>query len=516
MAGMPLTPRVWTSQPQTAASVVASHRPIGGIQPGGFGLLDTGGMPLTVGTGITQGVGVQGRNAAFSGGVTLGGAVNVSGHPLTFVFAGKVDASGLHCLSSISTTADKMVRVFGFDGSMYAQHIGAITNAAAQTASVWTTGSYFACVAVFRSPTDVSVYARGDLARAKATTVTDVGALGTLNMLTIGGYNGSQLTYPLTGAISLAQWLNVAFTEGEAWGFVDNVWRLFAPSTSRIYISAAGGGGAVLASSASATPSSSAALSTAIAVAASASAVPGATASLTTSIPLAAAATARPASTAALTTTVALAAAASAAPASAAVMGTQIALASSAQATPSSIANLTAAGQSLQSAASASPSGAASLTTAIVLVSSAQATPSSTASLTALGQGLQSSASASPSGSASLTTGIALSAQASAAAAATANLLTAIALSSSAQAQASGTGSLTTGAAPWTASGMARAIGSANLTTQILLAAAASAQPGGTSNLTTSASLIVNPRRIVPSVVLDRLVAATKLDRLAI
>jgi hypothetical protein len=230
--------------PGYAARIREELKPLIGIYPAGYGLVGTDNAPLTVGTGITL---VPGRDGVVldttSTNTGLTRAYAVTDHPLTLVFGGRCDNSGGPSVyASLATTADKLVRVYNQNGVVSAQHIGATTNAAASTGVVVSDGYFVSGVAVFASPTDVRIYARGNVGYSRGAVTTNVGALGALNKASFGVYDGSAKTLPFDGQIQYAQWLRVALTDTEAWALVDNPWGMFEPR--RIWVPVSAGGGA--------------------------------------------------------------------------------------------------------------------------------------------------------------------------------------------------------------------------------------------------------------------------------
>ncbi len=211
--------------------------PIGGIRPVSYGFADTqDGLALAIGTGITYSpasVTPEGVSLDFSAtntGLTKTLAASITNHPFSFVFAGRVDtSSGNACLGSIATTGDKTVRVFQNAGTFFAQHIGATTNASATSATVAQVGTYCVVVAVFASPTEVRIYARGNLGTSHAVATTNVGALTALNKFCIGTYDGSVKTSAMDGQIRLAHWLRVAIAPAAAMAILNNPELIYEP-----------------------------------------------------------------------------------------------------------------------------------------------------------------------------------------------------------------------------------------------------------------------------------------------
>lgn len=220
---------------ESGARVRDELRPIGGLLGGILGFGDTSGAPLTFGTGIT----LTGAALDFSisnTGLTRTVAVE---YPLTLVFRGQIDATGVNALSAIATAADKMVRAYAFDGRIDAQHTGGTASATASTPNIFSYGRTFTFVAVFRAANDVSVYGAGNLGRGAGSSSTNVGALSTLTRLSYGLYDGSTKLYQQDGRTEIAQWLNYAATPAEAWAWVDSPQDIFEPLAIPIYVSAA-------------------------------------------------------------------------------------------------------------------------------------------------------------------------------------------------------------------------------------------------------------------------------------
>lgn len=235
----------WTKQPQEAIRVRPELKPIGGIQPGGFKLYDTQGLPLTIGTGVTEKT-EKARQVAFSSSSTgLRRTLVGAEYPLTFVGRISLGASGVWA-SSIATAADRLVRVGGYIGGARAQHLGGTTNAIADAAGVYYYGTIFNVVAVFASPTDLRIYAAGEAGRSSASNTANIGALTPLTKLSFGVYDGSMITGAQDGSTEIAQWLNVAVSEKQAWQWVDNPWQLFAPRRTWVPVGAGGGGPATV------------------------------------------------------------------------------------------------------------------------------------------------------------------------------------------------------------------------------------------------------------------------------
>lgn len=246
---------IWATQPRVAVPVRPDLLPIGGINPGGWGWMDTSGAALTIGTGLTSSQ-IPEQGALPSGAVAIDGtvtngalkrAVSYTDHPFSLVAVCSPDGTAsVLCISSLATAADKLVRVFiTSSGGAQAQHLGATTNASAITTQACTFGDWIACVAVFASPTDVRCYARGNFAwPARAQSTTNVGALGTLNKLAFFAYDGSLTANQFDGRIALAQWFRRAFTDAEAFELLRNPWSIFEPLPLRTrmpLVSVAGG-----------------------------------------------------------------------------------------------------------------------------------------------------------------------------------------------------------------------------------------------------------------------------------
>lgn len=230
--------------PGYAARIREELKPLIGVYPAGYGLVATDNTPLAVGTGITL---VPGRDGmvvdATSTNTGLTRAYAVTDHPLTLVFGGRWDNSAsVSMIASLATTADKLVRVSNHGGVLGAQHIGATTNATAATGAIAADGYFVSGVAVFASPTDARIYARGSAGQARGATTTNVGALGALTKAAFGIYDGSVAVSPMDGQIQYAQWLRVALTDAEAWALVDNPWGMFEPRRIMVPVSAGGGG----------------------------------------------------------------------------------------------------------------------------------------------------------------------------------------------------------------------------------------------------------------------------------
>ena len=233
---------IWTRQPQFAVPVHPSWAPLFGLQPGGHGLRDTSGKTLTVGTGITPGAadGVKSIDFTLSN-TGLTRTVSVTDFPLACVFRGRVDdAVNIQMVSSLATTGDKTARLFFQAANCSAQHIGATTNAAAQATNIWSAGTVVTAVAVWASATDVRIYAAGTAGRKSAQTTTNVGALGTLDKLSFGRYDGSVANNPLDGTVQILEWLRMDFGDERAWSLVDNPWQLYSPLRRRIYVPSSG------------------------------------------------------------------------------------------------------------------------------------------------------------------------------------------------------------------------------------------------------------------------------------
>lgn len=230
---------IWVRQPPIAVGVRPELSPIGGINPGGFGFNDTIGTTLVLGSGITKTLIPQGMAAdGTSTNTGFTRATAFTDHPFTFVAVVSPDTTASNmCIGSIATTADKTCRVFtNSTGGLFAQHIGATTNASATCSQVFTFGGWLYVVAVFASPTDVRIYARGDFASAvPVQTVTNVGALGALNKLCFGTYDGSVKATPFDGRIALAQWFRGAFNDTQASAILRNPWSIFTPIRTRTF-----------------------------------------------------------------------------------------------------------------------------------------------------------------------------------------------------------------------------------------------------------------------------------------
>jgi len=235
-------------QPRSRVMVRKEFNPIGGVQPGGFGFQDSlGGTSFTVGSGITLAdTRGEARSLDFTVSNTgLTKAVSYTDHPFSFVGYARATGTGsTQFLGSIATTADKLVRVWynGSTGACSAQHLGSVTNATASTPAMIPLGDVFSVVAVFRSPTDVRVYARGagganrsgegggiNPAVSTVGVTTNVGALAPLNKFSIGVYDGSVKAGQFVGQIFMAEWLRCALDPSQAWQFVNNPWLLYEP-----------------------------------------------------------------------------------------------------------------------------------------------------------------------------------------------------------------------------------------------------------------------------------------------
>ena len=232
-------------QPQDPLRVRQELRPLYGLQPGGFGRLDTSGVPLTAGSGVSSVVSRQGRIISLTddtNGYLRNLAVSAN-YPLSFVFAGSMPFTvDFRCPSMLATASDKTVRFFGkSDGSVVAQHIGGTTSATATSAQIFNFGEQFTAVAVFGSATDVRVYGAGPVSRSSASSSTNVGALVPLTRLAYGQYNGSVALYPWGGNIALAQWLNVSLTAAEAWAIVYNPGQIYESPPIDIWVPSTGG-----------------------------------------------------------------------------------------------------------------------------------------------------------------------------------------------------------------------------------------------------------------------------------
>jgi len=294
--------------PGYAAQIREDLRPLIGVYPAGFGLVGTDGVPLTVGSGITV---VPGRDGVAldttSSNTGITRSVSVTDHPLTLVFGARWDSSANTYIASIATAADKTCRLFNSTGAYTAQHIGATTNASANTGAVVSDGYYGIGVAVFASPTDLRVYGRGNAGQGRGASTTNVGALGTLDKAAFGTYDGSVKINAMDGQIQFAQWLRVALTDAEAWALVDNPWSMFRPRSIWVPVSAGGGGtsiGAGVGSAAAAGHASSIVLRTPVLAGVGAAAATGHQAALV--MPTVVAAGAGAAAAAGLTATVVL------------------------------------------------------------------------------------------------------------------------------------------------------------------------------------------------------------------
>lgn len=238
MSGIILPPK-WTGQPQFPTRLRRDLLPVAGFNAAA-GFVDTEGATFTVGSGITTTVNSFGKEADFNGtSSALTRNVNVSSaYPKTFVAVCRHDTSGVRMLGSLSTSADKPLRVYMESGTAYAQYFGASTNASASV-NFLSYGQVGAVVAVFRAQNDVTLYVSGNVAKAKSRVTTDVGAPTTPNLLAFGAYNGSVVNQYLDGGLGMAAWLGVALSEQEAWSVLDNPWQIFQPLPNRLFFGAA-------------------------------------------------------------------------------------------------------------------------------------------------------------------------------------------------------------------------------------------------------------------------------------
>jgi hypothetical protein len=237
----------WTGLPQEYAVPRADWNPLGGILPGAFALQDTNGTALAVGTGITRAAPESFGPAldCTSTNTGLTRAIQITDAPMSCVFVvGPDTTAGNMCVTSIASTGDKTGRIFVNNfGQVFAQHIGATTNASATTAQVFTFGGWVIGVVVFGGPTDIRAYARGDVAGPlTASSTTNVGALGAMTKLAFGTYDGSVKTTAFDGRIGLVQWFRKAFTADEALALVANPGLAFEPQRIPVPVAAAAGG----------------------------------------------------------------------------------------------------------------------------------------------------------------------------------------------------------------------------------------------------------------------------------
>lgn len=235
----------WTGLPQEFVLPRRDWNPLGGILPGAFGFGDTSGATLTVGTGfsrVTESFGPAVDGTSTNTGLTR--AINVTDAPLSCVFVLCPDTvGGSVCFTSIASTADKTARVYvNNSGGIFAQHIGATTNASATTGQVFTFGGWVIGVAVFGGPTDIRAYARGDFAGPlTAASTTNVGALGAMTKLAFGTYDGSVKATPFDGRMGLVQWFRKALTADEAFALIANPGLAFEPHRAFVPVTSSAG-----------------------------------------------------------------------------------------------------------------------------------------------------------------------------------------------------------------------------------------------------------------------------------
>ncbi len=226
-----------TRPPLFPKRVQPKYKPIGGIQAAGSGLRDTSGTVLTIGAGVTRKPGVIDFSAQATG--YLGRTVSVAGFPASFVYAGTIRGpstdGGINVLGAINTNTDFLMRVYESSGLFAAQALGATTFSSASTGAVAGYGTRATVVAVYESPTKRTIYVRSTLGLFIVTDTTDTGATGTLDRLSIGGYDGSQNVFNSDGQFEIAQWLGVALTATEASLLLDNPWALFPPVQGRLW-----------------------------------------------------------------------------------------------------------------------------------------------------------------------------------------------------------------------------------------------------------------------------------------
>lgn len=228
----------WTVQPAITSKVLAKYRPIGGIQPAGWGYTDTDNKLLTVGSGITR----QRRTITFPGdSTTAAGRMTRDGligavYPMSFVFRGTVNNTGVMVLGSVAGSAiGYFNRVYTFGDGVYAQAEGDITNAQSSSGAVLSGAAVFSCVAVFKSQTSRTVYVRGALGHSESTETTDIGLTPGIDRLSFGQFYSTSTGYGQDGTTEIAQWLGVELSAGEARALLVNPWKIFTPVPRRLF-----------------------------------------------------------------------------------------------------------------------------------------------------------------------------------------------------------------------------------------------------------------------------------------
>jgi hypothetical protein len=249
-------PRVWQQQPTAPVRVKPEYAPIAGICPGPFGrapyLVDTCGAPLTNNPTLTElepfGRGGYGGMAVkFTDTPNTGmyRDLRVIDHPLSvLIVASCATVAGNVCITSIANTSDKLCRVFCTNsGTIFAQHIGATSNASATTGQAWTFGNWFVTLCSFTSPTSILNWCRGNFAWAlPGSSGTTVGALGTLTRVSFGIYDGSaRVTQFANGRVALIQWMRRSFVAQDAATLLINPWQIFEDEDRIAFQAAAAG-----------------------------------------------------------------------------------------------------------------------------------------------------------------------------------------------------------------------------------------------------------------------------------